>query len=230
MLFSKTVFAASNQAKKELPTRITSDVIDIKRKSETMEFIGHVVVKKGTDNMMSERMILFYDEENGPDNKPEDVQNTASNTVSNQAKKSSIRRIEAEENVKIFNADLVATGDSGYYDPRADIFVLENNVVVNNGSSIGKGDKFVYNLKTQKGNFVGKEKQEAAEAGQKGKDNRVTFVISNEDLKNNKKGQKDKAKNKNKIEENTKESDKESSNKTEKTEDETKKTIVNPNE
>jgi len=220
-LFSKTVFAASNKAKQELPTRITADIIDIKRKSETMEFIGNVVVKKGADNMMSEHMTVFYDEDDNSKNNDSSAEST-----SQQTKKSSIKRIESDQHVKIFNANLVATGDSGYYDPRTEFFVLENNVVVNNGSSIGKGDKFIYNLKTQKGNFVGKEKQEVvAERKNNNKDNRIIFVISNDDLKNNKKGSKDK---------NKKSSDKKTNNNTEeelkKIEEENKTKVTNPNE
>ena len=148
-----------------------------------MEFIGHVVVKKGPDSMISERMLVFYEDDKNSEMK-------SFNGVELQpkpAQKSAIKRIEAERDVKIFSADMIATGDSGYYDPQADVFVLQNNVVVNNGSSIGHGDKFVYNLQTQKGNFVGNKAEERLSG-----DKRVTFVISNDDLKNGDKKKKPK--------------------------------------
>lgn len=174
MVFADPVLT-KKPIKKEPPTRITSDIIDIKRKSQIMEFIGHVVVKKGPDSMLSERMLVFY--EDSKNSQMKSFNDPA--TKDKPAKKSTIKRIEAEKNVKVFSTDMVATGDSGYYDPQQDIFVLEQNVVVNNGSSVGHGDKFVYSLKTQKGNFVGNKTEERSAAF----DNRVIFVISNDDLK-----------------------------------------------
>lgn len=131
--------------------------------------------------MISERMLVFYEDSKNSEMKSF---NGAEKGLK-QGNKSNIKKIEAKKDVKIFSADMVATGDSGYYDPQEDIFVLENNVVVNNGSSIGHGDKFIYNLKTQKGNFVGNKKEERISG-----DKRVIFVISNDDLKNGNKKKK----------------------------------------
>jgi lipopolysaccharide export system protein LptA len=105
---------------------------------------------------------------------------------------SSIRRIDAKENVKIFSEEFVASGESGYYEPAKSIFVLEKNVIVNNGSSIASGDKFVYNTITKKGNFVGK-KDETSIAGNGG-DKRVVVVIGG-DLGESKESKKSKNKN-----------------------------------
>lgn len=139
--------------------------------------------------MISERMVVFYDEK-------KDDKAPNQGPSSNKAEQgSSIKRIEAKSNVKIFNAEMVATGDSGYYDPKEEIFVLENNVVVNNGSSIGKGEKFIYNLTTQKGNFAKQASEEVivdktnaskVEKPKKKVDDRIIFVISNDDLKKKK--------------------------------------------
>lgn len=142
-----------------------------------MEFIGHVVVRKGPDSMISERMLVFYEDDKNAEMKSFNDKSQQPQSTN----KSSIKRIEAKKDVKIFSADMVAVGDSGYYDPKADIFVLEKNVTVNNGSSIGRGEKFVYNLKTQKGDFVGNQTKEALSG-----DKRVIFVISNDNLKSKK--------------------------------------------
>ena len=97
---------------------------------------------------------------------------------------SSIKRIDAKENVKIFSEEFIATGDMGYYDPSANIFVLEKNVMVNNGISIASGNKFIYDITTKKGNFVG-FKDEMAINNKKEiegyeKDKRVVVVIGND--------------------------------------------------
>lgn len=93
-------------------------------------------------------------------------------------KKGSIKRIEARENVRVFSGEFIASGDFGYYDPQKNIFVLEKNVIVNNGISIASGEKFIYNLQTKKGNFVG-NKNETSITGNGG-DKRVVVVIGND--------------------------------------------------
>lgn len=161
-------FAASKNSahKKESPTRIRSDSIDIKRKSQTIDFLGNVVVEKEDSSMLAQKMTIFYNE--------------------NEEEGSSINKINATDNVKIFSKEFIATGDLGYFDPKKDIFILEKNVVVNNGTSIGSGDKFIYNLKTKKGNFVGKKDEKILS-----NDKRVVVVIGN-DIKDEKKKKKSK--------------------------------------
>jgi lipopolysaccharide export system protein LptA len=91
--------------------------------------------------------------------------------------KSQIKKIEAHENVKIFSDDFVGSGDSGFYDPNQNIFELEKNVIVNNGTSIASGDKFVYDLTTKKGRFLGK-KDETSISGSG--DKRVMVILGSD--------------------------------------------------
>lgn len=160
---------AAAKAKPETPTRIRSDIIDIKRKSQTIDFINNVVVEKDDGSLLANKMTILYDQ------KPQSKTDAAGNSV---GQKSTIRRIEARENVKIFSEEFIASGDSGYYDPKKDIFVLEKNVIVNNGTSIASGGKFVYHLKTKRGNFVG-PKDETSITGNGG-DKRVVVVIGDD--------------------------------------------------
>ena len=85
-----------------------------------------------------------------------------------------IKRIEAKDNVKIFNDEFLATGKSGFYDPKADNFILEEDVVINQGTSVATGEKFIYNLTTKKGNLVGQ------------KNDRVIVIINDADVKESK--------------------------------------------
>lgn len=98
-----------------------------------------------------------------------------------------IKRIEAKDNVRIFTEEFIGSGDFGYYDPTGNIFVLEKNVIVNNGSSIASGDKFIYDIATKKGRFVGK-KDETSIVGNGG-DKRVVVVIG-DDFQGQKKSRK----------------------------------------
>lgn len=155
---------AAQKIKRESPTRIRSDIIDIKRKSQTIDFINNVVVEKDDSSLLANKMTVFYNEKS--------------------KEKASIKRIDAKENVKIFSEEFIASGDFGYYDPAKNIFVLEKNVIVNNGTSIASGQKFVYSLQSKKGNFVG-GKNETSITGNGG-DKRVVIVIGN-DLQDSKK-------------------------------------------
>lgn len=164
---------------KEAPTKIRSDIMDIKRKSQTVNFIGHVVIEKQDSSLLSEKMTILYNETEKKDEKSaQNFDDQESQSRGN----SSIKKIYTDEKVKIFSEDFVAIGDSGYYDPQADVFVLEKNVMVNNGVSIAKGDKFVHHISTKKSNFVGKKEDED-------KENRVVVILG-DDAKEFKKSKK----------------------------------------
>ena len=128
-----------------------------------------MVVEKDDGSLLANKMTVLYEQ------KPQPVTDAAGNITQ---KKSSIKRIDAKENVRIFSEEFIASGDTGYYDPRKDLFILEKNVIVNNGTSIASGGKFVYNLKTKKGNFIG-PKDETSITGNGG-DKRVVVVIGDD--------------------------------------------------
>ena len=140
--------------------------MDIKRKSQIINFINNVVVEKDDSSLLAQRMVVVYEEKKEP------------------GAKSQIKRIDAKEDVKIFSEEFIASGDTGYYEPAQSIFVLEKNVIVNNGTSIASGDKFIYNTITKRGHFVGK-KNETSIAGNANSDKRVVVIIGN-DLKDSK--------------------------------------------
>lgn len=156
---------AAVKSRRESPTRIRSDIIDIKRKSETVDFLNNVVVEKDDSSLLAQKMTVLYSEKS-------------------KGGKTSIKRINAEKDVKIFSEEFIASGNSGYYDPEKNIFVLERDVIVNNGTSIASGNKFIYDLTTKKGRFVG-TKNETSITGNGG-DKRVVVVIGN-DLQDRKK-------------------------------------------
>ena len=65
------------------------------------------------------------------------------------------KKIEAKNNVKIFNGEFIATGKYGFYNPDQNTVILKENVIFNNGTSIANGEKFTYDLKTKKGDLIG---------------------------------------------------------------------------
>jgi lipopolysaccharide export system protein LptA len=189
--------SASNK-KPETPTRIRSDIIDIKRKSQIVDFLGNVVVEKDDSSLLAQKMRVIYEEKK---DKKKAVKTDLESREENPKKESGkqtekqtkIKRIDATENVKIFSDEFIASGDIGYYEPEKDTFTLEKNVIVNNGTSIGSGDKFIYHLKSKKGNFVGR-KDETSITGNGG-DKRVVVVIGDDLQKNKNQKKHDKKKN-----------------------------------
>ncbi len=127
-----------------------------------MDFFGNVVVEKEDDSLLAEKMKVFYHE----------VNNGAG------GKKTELEKIDAEKNVRIFSQEFIGSGNIGHYYPKENIFVLEQNVVVNNGTSIASGEKFIYDLTKKKGNFVGK-KEESSITGNGG-DQRVVVIIGDD--------------------------------------------------
>lgn len=154
---------------KNIQTRIRSDIIDIKQKSQKIDFIGNVVVERDDTSLLANKMEVFYNNKN-------DLKNS-----------SNIKEIRAFNDVKMFNDEFVASSDEAFFYPDKNIFILEKNVIVNNGSSILTGEKFIYDLKTKKGNFVGNKIAENSKKINKNNgDDRVTVIIGN-DLKEQKK-------------------------------------------
>lgn len=143
-----------------------------------IDFINNVVVEKEDSSLLAEKMtVIYYDKKEGES-------------------ESKIKRIDAKENVKIFTDEFIGSGDSGYFEPDKNIFVLEKNVVINNGASIASGDKFIYDLTTKKGNFVGKKEETHGTVNDVivPTDKRVIIVIG-DDIKQQKKSKKSQEKN-----------------------------------
>ncbi len=134
-------------------TKVRSNIIDIKKNLHVINFIGNVVIEKDQDSILADKMTLFYQEAKS----------------GNKSTDSKIKKIEAKNNVKFFSKNYVATSKNGYYDPEQNLLILENEVLVNNGTSIAKGNKFIYNFKTKKGNLAGQNT-----------DKRTTIILGND--------------------------------------------------
>ncbi|MCE3254790.1 MAG: hypothetical protein K0R25_284 [Rickettsiaceae bacterium] len=176
-LSASTVFAAQ----KTIITKIKSNFIDIERSSETVKLTDNVVVERDDMSVTANKMILYY-------HKDEETE------------QNSITKIEAIDNVKIFNGEFVATGRYGIYRPSQNNVTLQDNVTFNNGTSVARGEKFIYDLKTKKGHLVGaspdnektKKINTTEPISDRPVDNRVIVIIDDETAKNSKKKPKEK--------------------------------------
>lgn len=139
-------------------TTIKSKTINIKRKSGQIEFLEDAIVENADTSILADKIVVFYDDKKSKDNV--------------------IKNIVATGNVKIFNQEFVATGEEGSYDPKKEIFTITKNVIFNNGTSIASGDKFIYEVKTQKGFLTANNKIPSNTRNGVLKGNRVTVIIN----------------------------------------------------
>lgn len=176
LLFSApNAFCANHNKNGTIITKVKSNFIDIKRKSQTIDFIDNAVVEREDASFLADKMTAYY---------YENSDKKAENNQTGQSK--SIKKIDAWGNVKVFNEEFTATGDSGVYDPALGEFILLDNVIFNNGTSLAKGEKFVYNLNTKKGYLVGVKNQENT-TPENNEDHRVTVIIGDDVGKGDKK-------------------------------------------
>jgi lipopolysaccharide transport protein LptA len=131
---------------------IKSEIIDIKRNSQNITFQDNVIIESGDDSLLADKMNIIYDVNKNID------------------------KIKAYGNIKIFTNNFNATAKKGYYDPKKDLFILKENVIVNDGLSIASGDEFMYDLRNQKGIFIGQRNESKIKKDH----NRVKVIISNE--------------------------------------------------
>lgn len=138
VLWAATSVKNNPQNNGTITTKIKANFIDIKRQIGTANLIGNVIVEREDLSMKADNMIIYYYEQKGKKND-----------------RGAIKKIEAKNNVKIFNGEFIATGKYGFYNPDQNTVILKENVIFNNGTSIANGEKFTYDLKTKKGDLIG---------------------------------------------------------------------------
>lgn len=167
-------FANNNSKKNKSQIKIKADIFDIKQNSQKIDLINNVIVEKDDISLLSDKMVILY-------------HNTEKKDLNNSSK---IKEIKALSNVKMFNNEFVASSETGIYDPKKNIFILQKNVIVNSGTSIASGEEFIYDLNLKKGFFSGNKKTVPNSLSQDKIDDRVTVIIGsdiNDQIKNFKK-------------------------------------------
>jgi lipopolysaccharide transport protein LptA len=153
----------------KIPTKIRSDIIDIKQKSLKIDFINNVMIEKGDDLILAKKVTLFYN-------------NKSDKKTNNNFE---IKEIKAYENIKFFNDEYNGSSDLATFNPNKNILILEKNVIINNGTSVLKGEKFIYDLATKKGNFEGNNI--INKNSNLNQDNRIIMIIGDDINKTNNK-------------------------------------------
>ncbi len=120
--FSLPCAAESDVAEEQI--RISSERLEAEEKSQTVTFFGNVQARKSDMVIYADKMILFY----------------------HAGEKEEVDRIEIDGQLRIVQADRIATADRGVFRNREGRILLTGNAEVHQGANSIVGDEIVYYL------------------------------------------------------------------------------------
>ena len=162
-----SAYAASNplggQGKynTDKPIEITADALDVFQEEHRAVFSGHVVAIQGDVRLKSDKMNVFYKQQ-------DEAAPKAKNTAGEQE---AIDKIEVSGNVFLSTPQETASGEIGVYDVAGKQIHLNNQVVLTREKNVLKGDHLTYNIATGKSVITGGKQDE-----NKGRRVRALFV------------------------------------------------------
>lgn len=122
------------------PVDIVADSLVVEQEKQIATFTGNVEAIQGEMTLTSDLLRVFYADTGG--------EAAEAAAAASPAETTSIRRIEAEGKVKIFNPTDTAEGDRGVYDVPAQTMQLTGNVVLTRAGNVIKGETLDMDLKT----------------------------------------------------------------------------------
>jgi len=120
------------------PVHIEAATLEVRDKDKMATFSGDVRVNQGDTNMRAKSLVVFYDQENNPNN-----MKTAATPAKGQQQ---IRRLEARGGVVVTQKDQTATGETANFDMRTNTVTLTGSVLVTQGQNVLRGDRLVVDL------------------------------------------------------------------------------------
>jgi lipopolysaccharide export system protein LptA len=147
---------------RDKPIKIESQSLEMRDKKKEATFIGNVKVVQGDTTMLSDVLVVFYDN-NDPGN-PGNPGNSAESAAKAKAApakgasakaaapgpngSSSIRRLEAKGHVIVTQKDQIVTGETAIYDTKTNLTTMLGNVVLTQGQNVLRGDRLIVDMAT----------------------------------------------------------------------------------
>ena len=135
------------------PIKIESQSLEMRDKKKEATFVGSVKVVQGDTTMLSDVLVVFYDN-NEPGNPGAAAKAKAATSAPAKSAtpgpdgSSSIRRLEAKGHVIVTQKDQVVTGETAIYDTRSNLTTMLGNVVLTQGPNVLKGDRLIVDMTT----------------------------------------------------------------------------------
>ena len=126
------------------PVQIEASSLEVRDKDKKAVFTGNVKVVQGDTTMRCKSMVVFYDQQGGPDARVSTK--TAKGGATGPAGSSQISKMEAQGGVIVTQKDQTATGDTGYFDMKANTVMLVGNVIISQGQNVVRGERLTVDL------------------------------------------------------------------------------------
>ncbi|SLN23220.1 Lipopolysaccharide export system protein LptA precursor [Oceanibacterium hippocampi] len=122
----------------DAPIDITSDTLEVQQDKQLAIFTGNVRATQGDMLLNSSRLDVYY------------VGKNSDGTTGGGLGSGDVKRLEAYGDVFLSTTGETAQGDLGIYDLEKRVFILEGNVVLNQGDNVLRGQRMVWNLDTDR--------------------------------------------------------------------------------
>jgi len=124
------------------PIQIEADQLEVRDAEKIAVYSGHVRVLQGGTLLETPTLRVFYT----GDAPAQGGQGTPGNKVS---------RLEAGPGVMVRDGDKTASSDRAVFEMDTDLVTMSGNVVLTQGTSVARGQRFVVNLATNEGRIDG---------------------------------------------------------------------------
>lgn len=122
------------------PVNIEAEKLEVRDKDKTAVFSGKVVVTQGDTTMKSKTLTVYYV---GQPGKGDDAKPVARGPGGDEQK---IKKLEAQGDVVVTQADQIATGDNAVFDMDTNIVTMGGKVVLTQGQNVLRGTKLVVDM------------------------------------------------------------------------------------
>lgn len=141
---------------RDQPIRIEAAAFEILKKKNRGTFSGNVTVVQGDTTMESSTLVVFYASRNEaqtstksrPGAAKRDEKGPAEQTIPAMGAGSSIRRIEAHNNVRVTQKDQTVTGETAVFDTTTNLITMRGGVVLTQCSNVMRGDRLLVDMTT----------------------------------------------------------------------------------
>ncbi|SFP63639.1 lipopolysaccharide export system protein LptA [Mesorhizobium sp. NFR06] len=131
------------------PIQIESDKLEVRQADSMAVFSGNVTVNQGPTLLKAGKMTVYYV-------KDANAGKSAAAGASAMTGAANIDHLLVENKVYIKSNDQIATGDTGKFDMKTQVLVLEGKeVVLSQGDNVLKGCKLTVQMKSGLGNVEG---------------------------------------------------------------------------
>ena len=142
---------------RDQPIQIEAASLEVRDKKKEAVFSGNVKVTQGDTTMTSKSLVVFYDQGSPPAEQPAAPKQKGAKAAPGAPMQSaapgptgssSIKRLEARNNVVVTQKDQVVTGELAVFDTRANLITISGGVVMTQCKNVMRGDRLMVDMTT----------------------------------------------------------------------------------